>query len=128
VFIAGGIGVTPFRSMIKNMIENGTRRDAVLFYSAANTDEFVYKDIFKKAEELGVKSVYVYGGKEAPPKGWVGETGYITEAMIKKYAPDFKERTFYLSGPIAMVNNYKALLSGMGIGNLKIVTDYFPGF
>lgn len=127
VFVAGGIGVTPFRSMIKNLIDLGQRRNVVLFYSAADPAEFVYKDLFKKAEDVGVKTIYVLGGKEQP-KNWIGETGYLTEEMIKRYAPDFKERKFYLSGPIAMVNNYKGLLRNLGIGDTSIVTDYFPGY
>lgn len=128
VFVAGGIGVTPFRSMISSIIDSGRKVDVVVFYSAADPKEFVYKEIFKKAEDNGVKSIYVLGSKNPPPKDWIGETGYLTEAMIKKYAPDFKERTYYLSGPVAMVNNYKNLLHGLGINYSKIVTDYFPGF
>ncbi len=127
VFVAGGIGVTPFRSMIKNMIDSQIKRDIVLFYSAADSKEFVYKDIFKQAEPLGLKAIFVHGGKEVP-KDWQGESGFLTEDIIKKYAPDFKERICYLSGPVAMVNNYKNLLKTLGVGNNSIVTDYFPGF
>lgn len=128
VFVAGGIGVTPFRSIIENFIDIGIWRDTVLFYSAADPGEFVYKDIFKKAENFGVKTVYVLGAKFPPPKNWVGETGFLTPEMIKKYVPDYRSRKYYLSGPIAMVNNYKGLLNKLGISFNKIVTDYFPGF
>lgn len=128
VFVAGGIGVTPFRSMVKNLIDNGNKRDIVLFYSAVDPKEFVYKDIFKKGEDFGVKTVYILGGKGEVPKNWIGEAGYLTEQMVNKYVPDFKDRNFYLSGPIAMVNNYRNLLMALGIKNSQIVTDYFPGF
>lgn len=127
VFIAGGIGVTPFRSMIKSLVSANSKMNAVLFYSAADPKEFVYQEIFKEAEKLGVKTVLVYGGKD-PLSNWSGEKGYLTEAMIKKYAPDFKDRKYYLSGPIAMVNNYKNLLHSLGISYSRMVTDYFPGF
>lgn len=127
IFIAGGIGVTPFRSIIKNLIENGTKKDIVIFYSAADPKEFVYKDIFKQAEGFGVKTIYLLGSKE-PVKSWTGETGFLTEEMIIKYAPDFKERKVYLSGPVAMVNNYKNLFRGIGVSNTSMHTDYFPGF
>lgn len=127
-FIAGGIGITPFRSMVSSIIDSGKKIDTVLFYSAAEPKDFVYKEIFKKAADNGIKTVYVLGGKNPPPQNWTGEIGFLTEEMVKKYAPDFKERIFYLSGPIAMVNNYKNLLHGLGIGYSKIVTDYFPGF
>lgn len=127
IFIAGGIGVTPFRSIIKNLTEQGVKKDIVLFYSASSPEEFVYKDIFKEAENFGVKTIYILGSKE-PLKSWTGETGYITEPMIKKYAPDFLNRKIYLSGPVAMVNNYKNLFTKMGASNSQMVTDYFPGF
>ena len=127
VFIAGGIGVTPFRSIIKNMVNMAVKKDIILFYSAADINEFVYKDIFKDAENFGLKTVFVYGGK-VPVKDWAGESGFLTEDMVKKYAPDFEERTYYLSGPVGMVNNYKGLLSKMGVPQGSIVTDYFPGF
>lgn len=128
VFVAGGIGVTPFRSMIKNVIETGKVVDILLFYSASDLNEFVYKEILKKAEDLGIKTIYVLGGSNSPPKKWTGETGYLTQDLIKKYVPDFQKRIFYLSGPVAMVNNYKNLLNRLGIHYSKIVTDYFPGF
>ncbi len=128
IFIAGGIGITPFRSMIQSQIKAGRTTEVILFYSASNIQEFVYKDIFKNAEKLGVKTVYIYGGKEKATKNWTGEIGYITGDMIKKYAPDFKERVYYLSGPVAMVNNYKKLLTGVGLRSSQIITDYFPGF
>lgn len=128
VFVAGGIGITPFRSMIVNLIDMKRNIDFVLFYSASDPKEFVYRELFKRAEENGVKTVYVLGGKNLPPKNWTGETGYLTKDIIRKYAPDFKDRVFYLSGPVVMVNNYKNLLKQMRINYSKIVTDYFPGF
>lgn len=128
VFIAGGIGVTPFRSMIKNITDANLKKDVVMFYCASDAQEFVYKDIFKKAEHYGVKTIYVLGGKDPAPKNWIGETGYLTKDLIKKYTPDFKERKFYLSGPIAMVNTYKNLLKELGVSKTEIVTDYFPGY
>ncbi len=127
IFIAGGIGVTPFRSIIKNITEAGNKKDVILFYSAADQKEFVYKDIFKQAEGFGIKTVYVLGSK-IPDKTWTGEIGFLTEDMIKKYVPDFKDRKIYLSGPVAMVNNYKNLFRRMGVSNSSMHTDYFPGF
>ncbi|MBI2593218.1 oxidoreductase [Candidatus Daviesbacteria bacterium] len=128
VFIAGGIGITPFRSMIKNIIGAKLKKDVVMFYCASDAQEFVYKDIFKKAQDYGVKTIYVLGGKDPAPKNWIGETGYLTKEIIKKFVPDLKERKFYLSGPVTMVNNYKNLLKELGVRNTEIVTDYFPGY
>jgi ferredoxin-NADP reductase/Na+-transporting NADH:ubiquinone oxidoreductase subunit NqrB len=128
VFIAGGIGITPFRSMIQYLLDTNEKRDIVLFYTASSDKDFVYKDIFDKAaKELGIKVVYVVTDKSIGPS-WKGEKGRITPEMLKKYLPDSSMRTYYLSGPNSMVEGYKKLLRELGIPFTKIVTDYFPGF
>jgi len=49
--IAGGIGITPFRSMIKYLVDKNERRDIVLIFTASNQSDFVYRDVFQEAEE-----------------------------------------------------------------------------
>lgn len=128
VFIAGGIGITPFRSMIQYLLDTKEKRDIVLFYASSLPTEFVYTDIFAKAEKaLDLKMLYVVS-KENAPKNWSGKVGRITEEMIREVVPDFDERKFYLSGPNAMVNGYRQLLVALKVPKNKIVTDYFPGF
>ncbi|HUD20712.1 MAG TPA: FAD-binding oxidoreductase [Candidatus Saccharimonadales bacterium] len=127
VMIAGGIGVTPFRSQIKYLIDQGERRDIILLYSVKTASEIVYQDVFKEAEnKIGLRTVLVLSDKTKVPENWPGEVGFIDEAMIKKHVPDFRERTFYLSGPAAMVTAFEKLLKT--IGTRKIKKDYFPGF
>ena len=128
IFIAGGIGVTPFRSMTKYLVDKKELRDIALFYCASDSREFVYQDIFEQGRAIGLKAIYVVTDKENVPERWNGEVGRITSEIIKKHVPDFAERTFYLSGPNSMVEGYKRLLSGMGVKRSQIVTDYFPGF
>lgn len=118
VFIAGGIGITPFRSMVQHFVNRGEKRNTVLFYAANTESDFAYKPLFEKAREVGLKTVYL-------PKD---TAGYLTPERIKEEVPDFSERMFYLSGPNAMVHAYKDLLSKLGVSQRNIVTDYFPGF
>ena len=128
-FIAGGIGVTPFRSMIKYLADMGERRSIVLFYANKSAQDIAYVDVFNDAaRRVGVRTVYTITDKNAIPRGWNGETGYIDKAMIAKEIPDFRERIFYISGPHAMVENYYSVLRTMGIPRRQIRTDYFPGF
>jgi ferredoxin-NADP reductase len=129
VFIAGGIGVTPFRSIVKYMIDKEDKRDVVMFYANKFEDDIAYKSIFDQAEsKLKFKCVYVLTEKLHAPKEWNGEIGYLDENMIKKHIPDVKKCKYYLSGPQGMVNAYKELLLRIGVSRMNIITDYFPGF
>ncbi len=128
-FIAGGIGVTPFRSQIKYLVDTNSKRDIVLLYGANTESDFVYDDVFKNAEQsIGLKVVKVITDPAKAPVGWTGETGFITEVMIQKVTPDYKNRMWYLSGPNMMVENYKKILRTAGVPRKQIMTDYFPGF
>lgn len=127
VFIAGGIGVTPYRSIIKYLIDKNERRDIVLFYSNKTESEIVYKDVFADASKRhGIKTIYVLTGEKTTKSGF--ESGRITEGVLKKTMSDYNERTYYISGPQAMVDSYKSLLKSLHIPDKQIVTDYFPGF
>lgn len=129
VFIAGGIGVTPFRSILKYLIDAQEKRDIVLFYSNTQENDIVYEDIFDQAAKtLGMKIYYVLTDKEKIPQGWKGLVGRLSNEIIDKEIPDYRERTFYLSGPNVMVNGYKKILSQMGVPQKQIKTDYFPGY
>ena len=129
IFIAGGIGVTPFRSMFKYLLDTRQHRPVVLFYSVKTADEIVYKDVFDRAQkELGVKVFYTLTQTESLPPGWTGKTGRITAKMIKAEVPDFHRCIFYLSGPDAMVESFKDDLRELNVRRSQIKTDYFAGF
>jgi len=118
VFIAGGIGVTPFRSMVQYMADRAQHRDIAMFYAAQTPQEFAYKEVFDKAGEFGLRTVYAASAQ--------GER--ITPELIAKHVPDYRERTFYISGPRGMVESFKAALRTAGVPRWRIKTDYFPGF
>lgn len=125
VFVAGGIGITPYRSSVKYMIDKNISRPITLFYIAKNPSEFVYKELFKSAERLGVKTVYLVS---EPTKEWEGETGHLTLEMIRKYVPEYESSVFYISGPQPMVMAYEELLQKIGNGKIKYKADFFPGY
>jgi ferredoxin-NADP reductase len=129
VFIAGGIGVTPFREIVKYLIDKNEKRDIVLLYSNKHATEIVYSDIFSEAgRKLGIKTVYNLTDTKSLPVNWRGKTGRITAGMIKEEIPDFPSRTFYMSGPQPMVDAYRDILKSMNIPDKQIITDYFPGY
>ena len=127
-FIAGGIGVTPFRSMVEEMVERGQSRPLVMFYGNNRLDEIAYADLFQRAhEELGMRTIYAIA-EDAPDDIDNVHPGLIDVDLIQREMPDFMERTFYLSGPRAMVLKFQALLKELGVARRRIKVDYFPGF
>ena len=128
VFIAGGIGITPFRSMLKYLVDTNESRNVVSFYSNRTLADVAYTDVFDDAHsKLGIQTVYTLTDAPAPPT-WLGERGFINREMIMKYAPDFMDRMFYISGPHMMVFVFEKMLLDMGVRSSSIKVDFFPGF
>ena len=129
VFIAGGIGITPFRSMIKYLIDTKRKRDIILIYTNKTEDDIAYKDILNKASEfLNIKIIYIIGSLNDKTLVWNGRLGHINEKVILEEIKDFKERTFYLSGPHSMVSSTEDVLQKLGVSSNNIKIDFFPGF
>ncbi len=127
VFIAGGIGVTPFRSMIKYLLDKKEIRPIVVLYSNKTAEDVAYREIFDRAKkELGIETVYVLTAEKSQAAGTY--SGSIDAGLIGRAIPDYKERTFYISGPRAMVEAFKKTLREMGISRFKVKSDFFPGF
>ncbi len=129
VFIAGGIGVTPFRSMIKYLLDNNLTIPATLLYSAQTVEEIAYREVFNEAyERLGIRPVYVLTDTTKVPPDWTGQRGFIDRHMIAQEIPDYQHYVFYLSGPNSMVEHFKKVLVEMRVPRKNIKTDFFPGF
>jgi len=128
VFIAGGIGITPFRSMIQYLLDTHQRRPIVLFYANTMVNQIVYRDVFEKARQtLGIKTIYTVSDRRSVPANWKGRVGHINAALIQSEVPDYKDCTFYISGSNAMVTSFEQMLKGMGVRGAQIKTDFFPG-
>ncbi len=129
VFIAGGIGVTPYRSMTKYLLDKKETRTISMLYSAKTTSDFAYKDVFETArQEIGMKILYVVTGHADPNPNEHTRSGRINREMIKKDVPDYKERIFYISGTQNMVKSVQKILSGLGIPKRQVKVDYFSGY
>ena len=129
VFIAGGIGVTPFRSMIKYLIDTNEKRDIVFLYSNSTLADISYKDIFEDARaRIGLKMVYAVTREAVPVGNPAYFGGRITGEMIAKTIPDFKNRYFYISGTRDMVTTCDMELAKIGVHKSHVKTDFFPGF
>ncbi len=129
VFIAGGIGITPFRSMLKYLADREEKRKVTLIYSNYTAEEIVFQDVIKEAEEkVGLKTVYTLTDFNRIPKEWCGRTGFVDGEMVAAEVPDFRERHFFISGSLNMVEHLKKALHSVGVHSSRISTDYFPGY
>jgi ferredoxin-NADP reductase/Na+-transporting NADH:ubiquinone oxidoreductase subunit NqrB len=114
VFIAGGIGITPFRSMVQYLVDTNQQANITLLYFAAREEDFVYKNVFDAASNNGITAHYIVGRPDA-------ET-------ICQVAPNVAKVTTYISGPDALVSGCKGILRGMGVSLTRIRTDHFSGY
>jgi len=128
VFIAGGVGIAPFRSMIEDIVQKKEMVDIILVFANKTIDDILFENTFKKAEEFGVKSYYVLTDKDKAPAGWTGPLGHIDENGLKSIVKDFNKRLFYISGPQLMVQNFEKIVMNMGVKRNHIKVDFFPGY
>ncbi len=124
VFMAGGIGITPYLSMIQHLINKNDQRDIVLFYANKTESDIAYLDFLEDAKKKIPLTVVHALSDEQNPK-YVGK---ITAPLVVEKVPDLADRVFYLSGPHGMVNAFNDMLRNQGIPKNHIKKDFFPGF
>jgi ferredoxin-NADP reductase/Na+-transporting NADH:ubiquinone oxidoreductase subunit NqrB len=129
VFIAGGIGITPFRSMTKYLIDNNEQRTITLLYSARTKRDLEYRDIFDEAKlAIGLKTIYtITNEKTTSPEPNILTTS-ISKELIKKVVPDYSDRIFFVSGTFPMVETMQEILKELGVHHRRIKVDFFPGY
>jgi ferredoxin-NADP reductase len=122
VFVAGGIGVTPMRSMIKWLHDNEQHRTIHLLYAANQVEDVAFRDLFN---DYGLPTDIILSD---PPKGWQDPTGRLTAEKILELAPDVDRKLYYLSGPEQMVEALEKDLVEAGVDKRRIVGDFFPNY
>ncbi len=126
-FIAGGIGITPFRSMVKYLLDTHEKRDISMLYSNRTVDDIAYKEVFDEAKRvLGLTVLYAVTDEEV--HGPDMHQGLITKELIQEHISDYRERIFYLSGPRGMVTTFQKVLTELGVTRSHVRVDFFPGF
>lgn len=125
VCIAGGIGITPFRSIIADEAEHGFSHSIFLFYCNKKISSAGYYDELTKIQNPKFHQIHVV---EKFPKDWKGEKGLIGSEIIKKYISDIHVPIFYIVGPPIMVDIVKKLLLDMGVPADHITLERFTGY
>jgi len=124
VCLAGGSGITPFMSMIREVVECGLDRTIYLFYGNRTLDEAIFHhSLLRIAERF--ETIHYLPVIEFPPKGFKGLQGLITGDLIQKKLGDLRERTLYICGPQGMYDFCLSELDKLGIPRKKVRREVY---
>jgi predicted ferric reductase len=124
VLVAGGVGITPMRSILLTMRDRGDRRPVLLIHAASTFDRLTFREEIEALRaELALRVVHVL---EQPPEGWTGERGYIDAALLQRHLPaGVAHWQCFVCGPPAMLDAMERLLPACGVPADRIHTERF---
>lgn len=130
VFLAGGIGITPYHSIISYCQDKNIKTPMILFVSWKTRDEMVFDEFFRQANNHLENFSYVPTLTEETlnPSEWDGESGRIDEKMITKYVSNINESKYFISGPPAFVTVMKQTVLDLNVPKEKILFEEFEGY
>jgi len=127
VFLAGGIGITPFHSMITYANVKKLSIPITLVVSFSSVEDLVfYEELSNIAKENSyIKTIYTI---THPDVRWKGEAGRISEELIKKYVQGIFKPQYFIVGPPAFVAAIEETIRKMGVSNERIFIENFTGY
>jgi NAD(P)H-flavin reductase len=123
--LAGGVGIAPLISMLRELARSGDPRPIVLVYGNRAADQIVYRDeLDALAKRENVSVVHVLS---EPPPGWTGLVGQLDAERIRaQFAfPDAREWIYFVCGPPAMLEACERALIALGVPPAQIVSERF---
>ena len=123
VFIAGGIGITPFLSMLRYIRDTKLERNIVLLWGNKTEKDIPFRGELEHMEKemVTLRVVHVLSGQE----DWGGERGWINAEKLKKYILEFERNRFFLCGPPTMMTSVEKILRDFGVEKDKIHFERF---
>ncbi len=113
VFLAGGIGMAPCLSMLRTLADRGDRRPHLAIHATGSWDRTPFREeLAALAGRLQLQVVHVV---EAPPDGWTGERGRVTEALLDRWLPRGGRHGYFLCGPGPMMDEIERALARLGV-------------
>jgi ferredoxin-NADP reductase len=122
VFVAGGMGITPFHSIFKWLADTGEKRSIRFLYAVRTEEDIIFQDTVSAAHVHATITV------TDPSSAWGGERGTLTGDHILKLSEPNDNALIYLSGPEPMIESLEAQLIRLGINKQRLVSDFFPGY
>ena len=130
VFLAGGIGVTPFLSILRQVARDERACRLYLFYSNRRPEEAPFMDVFRELATIrpGIRFIPTMTNMAKSHWTWTGETGHIDSAMLRRYLPGLRGPIYYAAGPPGMVAAMREMLIGAGVDADDIRSEEFGGY
>ena len=130
VYLTGGIGVTPARSIVLQAGHDKRPQKITLFYSNKTPADAAFLDELTEAQKTNpnFKLVATMTHLDGADASWKGQRGLINEEMIQKSVPHLVGPIYYLSGPPAMVEAMRRLLNKAGVDDDNIRSEEFAGY
>ncbi len=133
IFITGGVGITPVRSILKYATDKRLVNQLTLLYSNRTGEEIAHQEFLDKLPTQNPNLEITYALTRLEPTAnlknnhnW--RAGRIDKQLIKEQIKDGERTLFYLSGPMTMVADFYSLLKEMGIEDSRIKRENFPGY
>ncbi|MBY0493880.1 MAG: ferredoxin reductase family protein [Cyanobacteria bacterium] len=125
VFVAGGVGITPFISMLRYMRHAGAWQPTVLLYANKTEDDILFRSelddmVYQSGGQLRV--VHIVSRASA---AWVGERGRLDVERLQRYSGPVGACRFYVCGPPPMMRNAVLMIAECGAGVRNIHTERF---
>ncbi len=128
VFIAGGIGITPFMSMMQFATQLRIASNITLLYGVANQDDIPFYDELTAMQKANprLKVVYVVGGGEIDKlKKDTTATGFVNEDVLNLHADAYHDATYFICGPPPFMNGVLKVLQAKQVPKQRLITEAF---
>jgi len=124
IFIVGGIGITPAISMLELLKDMNDKRKVTLIYGTPSKEKTAFlRDLERLSDQINLEVVLVL---EDPPENWQGESGFITEEIMKRHIPNkYDTCEFFICGPPPMMDVAEGTLAEWGVPVHKINSERF---
>jgi ferredoxin-NADP reductase len=127
VFLAGGIGITPFLAMARDAAHRRLPHHMVLFYGNRRPQDAPFLDELYGLEKRN-PSFRLVATMSQPGAGWKGETGQIDRAMLERHLADWRAPIYYFAGPPGMAMAMQFMLADLGIAEADMRSEEFYGY
>ena len=130
VFLAGGIGITPFLSIARHAAHHRLAHRLYLFYSNRRPEDAAFLEELRNMDRSNpsYRLIATMAEPDKSSQPWGGETGFIRRDMLERHLSELKSPIYYCAGPPAMTMAMQTMLEGVGVSGDAIRSEEFYGY